>query len=90
LNYQTGGVTSKSLFVNRRDAKDRPMAKKPTTKKTAIKKQGGWKHDSTVRTYIEEGQLFDKNAADQLLKSLNKPTQRQYDAGQKNTDLISS
>ena len=36
------------------------------------KKQGGWKNDATVRSYIEEGQLFDKNAADLLLKSLHK------------------
>ncbi len=40
----------------------------------AIKKQGGWKNDSTVRGYIEEGQLFDKNAAAQLLKSFNDST----------------
>jgi integrase len=33
-----------------------------------IKRQGGWKNDNTVREYIEEGQLFDKNAADQLIK----------------------
>ena len=32
-----------------------------------IKRQGGWKNDSTVREYIEEGQLFDKNAAGKLL-----------------------
>jgi site-specific recombinase XerD len=34
-----------------------------------IKRQGGWGNDNTVREYIEEGQLFDKNAADQLMKS---------------------
>jgi len=33
-----------------------------------IKRQGGWKNDNTVREYIEEGQLFDKNAAEQLMK----------------------
>ena len=33
----------------------------------SIKRQGGWKNDSTVREYIEEGQLFDENAAQQLL-----------------------
>jgi len=43
LNYQTGRVTSKSLFVNRRGAQDRQMAKKPTNKKTPAKKQGGKK-----------------------------------------------
>jgi len=32
-----------------------------------IKRQGGWKNDSTVREYIEEGQLFDKNAASKLI-----------------------
>jgi len=35
----------------------------------AIKRQGGWANDNTVRGYIEEGQIFDKNAADQLIKS---------------------
>ncbi len=34
-----------------------------------IKRQGGWVNDNTVRGYIEEGQIFDKNAADQLIKS---------------------
>ena len=34
-----------------------------------IKRQGGWISDNTVREYIEEGQLFDKNAADHLIKS---------------------
>jgi integrase len=33
----------------------------------SIKRQGGWQNDSTVRDYIEEGQLFDENAAKQLL-----------------------
>jgi site-specific recombinase XerD len=32
-----------------------------------IKRQGGWKNDNTVREYIEEGQLFDKNAASKLI-----------------------
>lgn len=32
-----------------------------------IKRQGGWKNDSTVREYIEEGQLFNKNAANELI-----------------------
>ena len=32
-----------------------------------IKRQGGWKNDDTVREYIEEGQLFSKNAASTLL-----------------------
>lgn len=35
----------------------------------AIKRQGGWSNDNTVREYIEEGQLFDRNAASQLIKS---------------------
>ncbi len=34
-----------------------------------IKRQGGWKNDTTVREYIEEGQLFDNNAVKQLIKS---------------------
>jgi integrase len=34
-----------------------------------IKRQGGWKNDNTVREYIEEGQLFDQNAAGKLLAS---------------------
>lgn len=33
-----------------------------------IKRQGGWHNDNTVREYIEEGQLFDNNAALQLIK----------------------
>lgn len=36
---------------------------------TEIKRQGGWKNDNTVREYIEDGQLFDKNAANQLIKT---------------------
>ena len=32
-----------------------------------IKRQGGWKHDGTVRGYIEEGQQFTDNAASTLL-----------------------
>ncbi|PKG52481.1 hypothetical protein, partial [Halomonas sp. MES3-P3E] len=32
-----------------------------------IKRQGGWKHDGTVRGYIEEGQQFTDNAANTLL-----------------------
>lgn len=35
-----------------------------------IKRQGGWKNDNTVREYIEEADLFDKNAADRLIKNL--------------------
>lgn len=34
-----------------------------------IKHQGGWQSDNTVREYIEEGQLFDSNAAEQLIQS---------------------
>lgn len=34
-----------------------------------IKRQGGWLHDQTVRDYVEAGQVFDNNAADQLLKA---------------------
>ena len=34
-----------------------------------IKRQGGWKNDNTVREYIEEGQLFNQNAAGKLLAS---------------------
>jgi len=33
----------------------------------AIKRQGGWRHDATVRGYIEEGQAFEDNAAATLL-----------------------
>lgn len=33
-----------------------------------IKRQGGWENDNTVRSYIEEGQIFDNNAAEQLIK----------------------
>ena len=35
---------------------------------SAIKRQGGWKNDSMVREYIEEGQLFDENAAQHLIE----------------------
>lgn len=34
-----------------------------------IKRQGGWQHDQTVRGYVEAGQVFDNNAASELLKS---------------------
>lgn len=34
-----------------------------------IKRQGGWVSDATVREYIEESQLFDKNAADHLIRT---------------------
>lgn len=32
-----------------------------------IKRQGGWKHDATVRGYIEEGLQFKENAASNLI-----------------------
>ncbi len=35
-----------------------------------IRKQGGWKHDATVREYIDEGRALDDNAARELLKTL--------------------
>jgi integrase len=35
----------------------------------SIKRQGGWKNDNTVREYIEEGQLFDQNAAGKLINT---------------------
>ncbi|WP_019603418.1 site-specific integrase [Teredinibacter turnerae] len=35
-----------------------------------IKKQGGWRSDSTVWEYIEEGQQFDENAANILLEKM--------------------
>jgi len=35
----------------------------------SIKRQGGWRNDQTVREYIEEGQLFDRNAAHQLIQT---------------------
>ncbi len=38
----------------------------------AIKRQGGWQNDNTVRGYIEEGQLFNENAASQLLEFFSK------------------
>jgi integrase len=34
----------------------------------SIKRQGGWNNDSTVREYIEAGQIFDDNAAKQLIE----------------------
>ncbi len=36
----------------------------------AIKKQGGWKSDTTVWEYIEEGQQFDNNAAQVLMAKM--------------------
>ncbi|CUT17971.1 MULTISPECIES: site-specific integrase [Candidatus Ichthyocystis] len=36
-----------------------------------IKKQGGWKNDSTVHGYIEEGCQFSENAAGELMKIIN-------------------
>ena len=36
-----------------------------------IKQQGGWKNDSTVWGYIEEGEQFKDNAGSPLLKKLN-------------------
>lgn len=36
-----------------------------------IKKQGGWKSDSTVWEYIDEGNRFNDNASHQLMESLN-------------------
>lgn len=36
---------------------------------TAIKRQGGWQNDHTVREYIEEGQCFEENAARTLLEA---------------------
>lgn len=38
-----------------------------------IKKQGGWRHDGTVRGYIEEAEIFESNAAGSLLRSRVKP-----------------
>lgn len=32
-----------------------------------IKRQGGWKHDATVRGYIEDGEQFRENAANSLI-----------------------
>ncbi|KQV45217.1 integrase [Massilia sp. Root335] len=34
-----------------------------------IKRQGAWRHDGTVRGYIEEAGLFEENAASSLLRS---------------------
>ena len=33
-----------------------------------IKRQGGWRHDSTVHGYIEEARAFEENAAGSLLR----------------------
>lgn len=33
-----------------------------------IKRQGGWRHDGTVRGYIEEARAFEENAAGLLLR----------------------
>jgi integrase len=38
----------------------------------SIKRQGGWKNDSTVREYIEEGCLFEENASLVLLNESEK------------------
>lgn len=38
----------------------------------AIKRQGRWRHDGTVLGYIEEGKLFETNAAGILLGATNK------------------
>lgn len=38
-----------------------------------IKRQGAWRHDGTVRGYIEEAGLFEENAAGSLLRSRVKP-----------------
>ena len=37
-----------------------------------IRKQGGWRHDATVRGYIEEGQQLQHNAAHTLLDEIQK------------------
>lgn len=37
---------------------------------SSIKRQGGWQNDATVRGYIEEGNIFDNNAASQLIDAL--------------------
>ncbi|MCE3238815.1 MAG: Phage integrase [Gammaproteobacteria bacterium] len=37
----------------------------------AIMRQGRWRHEGTVRGYIEEGQRFDTNAANSILEALN-------------------
>lgn len=36
----------------------------------AIMRQGRWRHEGTVNGYIEEGQRFDKNAADSILSNI--------------------
>ncbi len=44
---------------------------------SAIKRQGGWKNDNTVREYIEEGRLFHDNAASQLIEaSFDRPPEK--------------
>ena len=37
-----------------------------------IKRQGGWKNDTTVREYIDEGSVFENNAGHPLLEKLYK------------------
>lgn len=39
-----------------------------------IRKQGGWRHDGTVRGYIEEGQQLQDNAAHTLLEEMQRLT----------------
>lgn len=39
----------------------------------AIMRQGRWRHEGTVNGYIEEGQRFDKNAADSILSNISAP-----------------
>ncbi len=43
-----------------------------------IKKQGGWKTDSTVRGYIEEGQQFDNNATIVLMQKISELIKTNY------------
>lgn len=38
----------------------------------SIKKQGGWKSDATVWEYIDEGKLFNNNAARPLIEKISK------------------
>lgn len=39
-----------------------------------IKRQGAWRHDSTVQGYIEEAGLFEEKAAGSVLRSrVNRP-----------------
>jgi integrase len=42
-----------------------------------IKRQGGWKHDGTVQGYIDEADLYEKNAAATLLNGRKKPPESQ-------------